>query len=195
MSAARPVRKRPAAARGSKAKAVAKTRKTSGKTTSKPGRAPARTATARSKAVPQPRLQLAISDRYRPRSEPRLLRAAVATTLAFAGRPDKAVSLLLTDDAGIAQLHADYLGDPTPTDVMSFDVDDTAEIVVSVQTARRVAAERGHRARAELALYVVHGLLHTLGYDDLAARDRARMRRAERAVLQQLGLVVHAVDA
>jgi probable rRNA maturation factor len=188
MTAARPVRNRPAAARGSAAKAV-------GKSAGRSSRAPARAVGARSKAAPQPRLQLAISDRYRPRSEPRLLRAAVAATLAFGSRSDKAVSLLLTDDAGIARLHAEYLGDPTPTDVMSFDVDDTAEIVVSVQTARRVAAERGHRARAELVLYVVHGLLHTLGYDDRTARDRARMRSAERAVLQQLGLVVHAVDA
>lgn len=151
-------------------------------------------AKAAAKPVRAP-LQLAIRDDGRPRSDRALLRRVVATTLAFAGRSDKPVSLLLTDDAGIARLHGEYLGDPTPTDVMSFDVDGEAEIVVSVQTARRVARHRGHTARAELALYVVHGLLHTLGYDDLAARDRARMRVAERAVLQQLRLVVHAVEA
>jgi probable rRNA maturation factor len=156
---------------------------------------PARPVRAKAVAKPVSSPQLAIRDEVRPRSDRALLRRAVAATLAFAGQPDKPVSLLLTDDAGIARLHAEYLDDPTPTDVMSFDVDGEAEIVVSVQTASRVARQRGHTARAELALYVVHGLLHTLGYDDIAARDRARMRAAERAVLQRLRLVVHAVDA
>ncbi len=141
------------------------------------------------------KLRLSVRDEAKPRSDRALLRRVVAATLAFGGRPDKAVSLLLTDDRGIARLHAEFLDDPTPTDVISFDVDDEAEIVVSVETAVRVARQRGHAARAELALYVVHGLLHTLGFDDIAPRARARMRVAEQAVLQQLGLVVHAVDA
>jgi probable rRNA maturation factor len=92
-------------------------------------------------------------------------------------------------------LHGEHLGDPTPTDVMSFLVDDAAEIVVSVQTAARVAKRLGHAVRAEIALYVVHGLLHTLGFDDVRVRDRQRMRVAEREVLATLGLEVHAVDA
>jgi probable rRNA maturation factor len=149
---------------------------------------------ARSKSLPKTGLQLDVDDRGRPRTSPALLRRVVAATLAFGHRPDKPVSLRLTDDAGIAALHGEFLGDPTPTDVMSFDVDDTAEIVVSVETARRVAAKKAHAAHAEIALYVVHGLLHTLGYDDHRARDRARMRIAERTLLQQLGLVVTAVD-
>ena len=134
-------------------------------------------------------------DRGRPRTPRPFLARVVRATLAFAERPDLAVSLLLTDDREIARLHAEHLGDPTPTDVMSFLVDDAAEIVVSVQMARRVAREHGHEPRAEVALYVVHGLLHTLGFDDVRARDRKRMRAAEREVLAMLGLEVHAVDA
>jgi probable rRNA maturation factor len=141
-------------------------------------------------------LQLAVTDRGRPRTPPAFVRRVVRTVLAFGGRPELAVSLLLTDDREIAALHARHLGDPTPTDVMSFDDDgEGAELVVSVETARRIARERGHAVRAEIALYVVHGLLHVLGHDDTNARARARMRRAERECLRALGLVVADVDA
>lgn len=140
-------------------------------------------------------LQLQVLDRGRPRTPRRLLRAAVRATLEFAGRPDLPVSLLLTDDAGIAELHGRFLGDPSPTDVMSFGFDDGAEVVVSVATAARVARASGHAIAAEVVLYVVHGLLHVLGYDDQAPRARARMRAAERAILRRLGLVVAPVDA
>ena len=141
------------------------------------------------------RLRLDVLDRGRPRTDRTFVRDVVRATLHFGERPGMPVSLLLTDDAEIAALHAEHLDDPTPTDVMSFEVDGGAEIVVSVETARRVAKARGHRARAEIALYIVHGLLHTLGHDDVRARDRMRMRAAERVVLERLGLFVHAVDA
>lgn len=141
-----------------------------------------------------PRLQLEVADRGRPRTPRPFVAKVVRAVLEFAARPDLPVSLLLTDDAEIAALHARHLDDPTPTDVMSFDVDGAAEIVVSVTTARRVAKARGHAVRAEVALYIVHGLLHVLGHDDVAPRARARMRRAEREVMQRLGLVVAPVD-
>lgn len=150
---------------------------------------------ARPRARKVPPLQLDVLDRGRPRTDRAFVRAVVQATLQFGERPGMPVSLLLTDDAEIAALHAEHLDDPTPTDVMSFEVDGGAEIVVSVETARRVAKARGHRARAEIALYIVHGLLHTLGHDDVRARDRQRMRVAERVVLERLGLFVHAVDA
>ncbi len=133
-------------------------------------------------------------DRFRPRSDAAFVRRVAAAARRFGGRPDLPVSLLLTDDAEIAALHGEFLGDPTPTDVITFPLDDGVEIVVSVECARREARARGHAIRAELALYVVHGVLHVCGYDDIEARDRARMRAAERAVLDALGVVVGAVD-
>jgi probable rRNA maturation factor len=140
-------------------------------------------------------LQLEVVDRGRPRSSRAFVAGVVRATLAFADAGHKPVSLLLTGDAGIAALHEQHLGDPSPTDVMSFDVDGTAEIVVNVEMARRVAREHGHAVRAEVALYIVHGLLHTLGYDDTSKRVRTRMRAAERAVLHRLALRVADVDA
>lgn len=141
------------------------------------------------------RVRLAVQDRWRPRTDRAFLRRVVAATLAYVERPEMVVSLLLTDDAGIAALHERHLGDPTPTDVISFAIDGEAEIVVSGETARRMAHEHGHSPRAELALYVVHGILHTTGYDDVRARDRVRMRAAERSVMRRLRLRVRDVDA
>ncbi len=140
-------------------------------------------------------LRLEVLDRGRPRTPRAFLARVVRATLAFARAPGMPVSLLLTDDAGIAALHGRHLGDPSPTDVMCFCVDGGAELVVSVETARRVARRHGHTVRAEVALYVVHGLLHALGYDDTSKRARVRMRAAEREVLRRLALDVAAVDA
>ena len=152
--------------------------------------------------VPTPRrttrrgaLDLAVTDRWRPRSSLAFLRSVVRTTLQFVGRPTMPVSLLLTGDAEIAQLHARHLGESSPTDVISFELDGGAEIVISVETALQNARRHGHSLRAEIALYIVHGILHTTGFDDIRARDRARMRAAERTVMQRLRLHVHAVDA
>lgn len=142
-----------------------------------------------------PRLQLAVVDRGRPRTPRAFVARVVRATLAFARRPGLPVSLLLTDDVEMAALHGTWLDDATPTDVMSFAIDGEAELVVSVATARAVARRLGHAVRAEVALYIVHGLLHVLGYDDTTRPARTRMRAAERVVMQRLGLEVTPVDA
>jgi probable rRNA maturation factor len=138
---------------------------------------------------------LEVTDRGAPRTDRAFLRRVVREALAHVDRPQLPVSLLLTDDEEIARLHGRFLGDPTPTDVISFALDGAAELVVSVQTAKRTAARHGHTLRAEVALYVVHGILHVCGFDDVRARDRVAMREAERAVMRALGLRVRAVDA
>jgi len=142
--------------------------------------------------APTPALQ--ICDRCRPRTNRMLLARVVRAALQHAGRPALPVSLLLCGDAEIARIHADFLADPSPTDVLAFDLGDVAEVVVSVETARRCARAHGSEPGAEVALYVVHGLLHVCGHDDVAPRARARMRAAERAVMLRLGLRYRDVD-
>lgn len=162
-------------------------------TTSRPRRRKA--AAARPVRKRAPRHEVAITDAARSRIPRAFLSEVAAAALEVGGRPGLPVSLLLTDDAGISVVHAEHLDDPTATDVISFDLDDSADLVVSVETAARIAAREGHRMRDEVALYVIHGLLHVCGHDDHAARARARMRRAELEVLQRLGLRVAPVDA
>ena len=138
---------------------------------------------------------LEITDRFHPRTERALVERVVAAVRDYVERPDLEVSLLLTGDKEIGELHEQFMNDPSPTDVMSFEMDDGAELVVSVETAQRVANEAGHAVHAEVALYIVHGMLHTVGYDDIDDDDRRRMREAESAIMSRLQLKVRAVDA
>ena len=117
---------------------------------------------------------------------------AVEAALADGGRPGLELSVVLVDDARLAELHGRFLDDPTPTDVMAFDLGDedggpAGEVYVSVERARALAAERGVGLDRELALYLVHGALHLCGHDDHAEEERAAMRRAEARVLAGLG--------
>ena len=137
---------------------------------------------------------LEVVDRFRPRTERRFVTEVVAATLEFVGAPDLEVSLLLTDEREIAQIHHRHLGRRSGTDVLSFDLDGRAEVVVSVERARRQARRMGHTIRAEIALYITHGILHLCGHDDEAPRSRRRMRAAEEQILTSLGLRVTPVD-
>ena len=109
------------------------------------------------------------------------------------------VSVLLCDDRRIARLHDEWMGDPTPTDVITFDLSDPAEmpggdgvlrgdIVVSTETAVRMAKVVGSTPRLETAYYVIHGILHLTGHDDLSPGPRRAMRRRERTLMGALGL-------
>jgi len=104
------------------------------------------------------------------------------------------ISLAIVDNATIHEINRRHLGHDWPTDVITFPLsseeDETliGEIVVSAEMARDSAAEFGHDPWAELALYVVHGLLHLQGYDDLTEETVREMRRREGEVLALLGL-------
>ena len=117
--------------------------------------------------------------------------------------PRGELSLVFLTDAALAQLHAEFLADPTPTDVITFAGDpalNTAgEICVSVDAARRHVAALSPALSSqlstlsssatfstELTLYLVHGWLHLAGYDDLAPAKKRIMRRAEARALALL---------
>ncbi len=93
------------------------------------------------------------------------------------------LSLVFLNDADLAQLHADFLDDPTPTDVITFEgnpaLGTAGEICVSADTAAAYARAHGRDFSSELTLYLVHGWLHLAGYDDLQPAKKRVMRRAE----------------
>jgi probable rRNA maturation factor len=114
------------------------------------------------------------------------------------------VSIALVDDAALRRLNRRFLGHDVDTDVLSFLLECKApraaaargktgvrgrrkriegELVVSTQAALRRAAEFCLSPRAEVVLYVVHGLLHLVGYDDQSESEEQIMRAREQAVL------------
>jgi probable rRNA maturation factor len=104
-----------------------------------------------------------------------------------------AVTVAVVDDKTIKSLHKKFLGKSKITDVMSFDLSEPVEklkifdIIINIEQARRQAAARGHPTQAETALYLVHGLLHQLGFDDINADQARRMHRQEDEILKNAG--------
>lgn len=120
------------------------------------------------------------------------VRAIVARALEHGGRAGVDLDVVFVSDEELAALHAEWLDDSTPTDVITFDLGDegegpVGEVYVSVDCARRVAPTRPVSVERELALYVVHGVLHLCGHDDVDPEERRRMRAAEAFVLDVLG--------
>jgi probable rRNA maturation factor len=105
------------------------------------------------------------------------------------------VSIGVVDDAEMRLLNKRHLNREGNTDCLSFDLSGEADprepkvfdILVNGELAIREASRRGHAGEAEMALYVVHGLLHQLGFDDATARQAGRMHRMEDEILQDLG--------
>ncbi len=104
------------------------------------------------------------------------------------------VYIYLVDTLTICQLHKDYFEDPTPTDCISFpmDLDEGSEyavlgeVFVCPKTAIRYANEHQMDPYEETTLYIVHGLLHLMGYDDIQDHDRQEMRMAEKRHMDKL---------
>lgn len=114
------------------------------------------------------------------------------------GVPGASLGVRFASDRELRRVNRDYRGKDKPTDVLSFPGEDGSEtepdtgledadaaepyhlgdILISVPTARRQAAERGHSPERELKTLLLHGLLHCLGYDHEA--DRGQMERLER---------------
>jgi probable rRNA maturation factor len=122
--------------------------------------------------------------------DPDLLAALARRVLQAEGINKASISIALVDNATIRRINRDFLKHDWPTDVISFvlsDPDDpelAGELVISAEMAQAAAAELGAEARAELSLYLVHGLLHLCGYDDARDEDAQIMRAREKTLLE-----------
>ncbi len=106
----------------------------------------------------------------------------------FDGADGAAVEVVLMGADEHTELHARFLNDATPTDVMAFPYEEAdlfGEVLVNIDMARQQAAVRAFTVLEEAELYVVHGALHLLGFDDRDDASRSEMRAAEAAVLQR----------
>ncbi len=123
--------------------------------------------------------------------------ADAAAVLAAFDLLDAELSIMLCDDATIWPLNRDYRGKDRPTDVLAFAQREgtpvpgqehvLGDVVISVETAARQAAERGHTTAHELRVLLVHGICHLLGYDHEQDDEAEVMEAKEREILRVLG--------
>ena len=104
----------------------------------------------------------------------------------------------LCDDATVADLHQRYMGIEGPTNVLSFaqhegefgdvEPDVLGDVAISLETARRDAAEVGHSLDREVTFLLIHGVLHLLGYDHEGAHGHraAQMEAREDELFRML---------
>lgn len=121
--------------------------------------------------------------------------AAARTVLEGEGRREAEISLAVVDDETIWQLNRQYLQHDYATDVLSFVFDSdghsvSGEVIVSADTAATTCGQYGWSMLDELLLYVIHGMLHLVGYDDKDTASRSTMRQRERHYLKQCGVTV-----
>lgn len=113
------------------------------------------------------------------------------------------LSVLITDDETIGELNSRYRGVERPTDVLAFPMgeghrmstppEDMAnllmgDVVISIETAIRQAAENHQSIEDEIALLITHGILHLMGYDDETEKELTVMRRATDEILRTIDI-------
>jgi probable rRNA maturation factor len=121
-----------------------------------------------------------------------LLRAA-RRVLADSKFASATISLAIVDDTTIHTLNRQFLNHDWPTDVLSFVLDASGshlkgEVVLSADTAAAAASEVGWSPAEEQLLYVIHGVLHLIGFDDQTEADVRQMRASEQFYLRQFDL-------
>ena len=99
------------------------------------------------------------------------------------------ISIVFVDDERLSKMHGEYLDDPTPTDVITFDLGEDkieGEIYISIERANDQAKQFKCALSDELLRLIVHGLLHLKGYNDLAEEERREMKVVENRLVESL---------
>jgi len=104
------------------------------------------------------------------------------------------VEIHLVDQEKICILHKEFFQDPSPTDCISFPIDDPSEsrfcflgmVFICTDIAIEYAKEHDHDPEEEALLYLIHGLLHLIGYNDLTEEEQSIMRKKEKSCMDLL---------
>lgn len=124
------------------------------------------------------------------------IRKFTQDVLNLLGCGEKELSLVLVNDRQITEINRDYLGRDKPTNVISFAMTEgefgdlasglLGDVIISVETAFRHAAESGSRHLDEIQYLVIHGILHLIGYDHETGKDGMKMRKKEAEIFSAL---------
>jgi len=120
----------------------------------------------------------------------KMLGTIAEKTAQIEGYSQGEISFAFVDNKQIQELNRKYRQIDSPTDVLSFSMDDEiwGDIIISTERAKSQAEDYGHSIERELGYLVVHGILHLLGYDHKSPGEKIEMRRKEERVLSELKL-------
>lgn len=136
-----------------------------------------------------------------PVDEARLREAITAVLTRYNVDPETALSVVFTTDDEVWALNRQYRATDSPTDILSFPADKPpvdipgeppylGDLIIAFPYASAQAEREGHALDDSLALLVVHGTLHLLGYDHHDSESRAAMWSAQETILRELGIPV-----
>jgi len=134
---------------------------------------------------------IAITNRTDRKIDLRLLEKITAAALEELEIKEAELGVVLIDVGKSAYLNQKFLGHTGPTDVITFDYSEKpkqlhGEVFLCVRVAEKQAKEFGTSRQSEVVRYVVHGILHLLGRDDLSAGPRKKMKREEERLVREL---------
>ena len=90
------------------------------------------------------------------------------------------LEITLLDDDEMGRIHGEFLGDASPTDVITFD---HGELLIGVETALKQAEVFNSSPDREIALYGIHGMLHLAGFDDRSENEAKAMANRQMELL------------
>jgi probable rRNA maturation factor len=135
---------------------------------------------------------IAVSNRQRAKKiDVRLLEKIATAALEELELEAEEVSIVLVNAKEMASINEKFLNHEGPTDVITFDYQNTelriyGEIFVCLEEAKRQAKEFKTTWQAEVVRYVVHGILHLAGHDDLQPVARKKMKKEEGRLVREL---------
>lgn len=118
----------------------------------------------------------------------RLISKIVKEILLFLNVRCEEISIYFTTERVISELHDTFFQDPSPTDCISFPIDEQhlGEIFVCPSVAIEYAKKHNLNPLNETILYIIHGILHLIGYDDLDPLSKKKMRAMEKKCMNHL---------
>jgi probable rRNA maturation factor len=121
------------------------------------------------------------------------LELQTTAVLLFLGMEQSQLAVRVVNEASMSQLHQEHANISDTTDVLTFDNGSTgtsihADIAICSDVAFSVASDRNHTLNEELLLYVVHGVLHCMGFDDHQEDAHQKMHEEEDRILTAIGV-------
>ncbi len=128
------------------------------------------------------------------RVDVRLIKETAERVLKYEGIRRAELSIVIVSDPAIQQLNKKYLSKDSSTDVLAFDLKRpgssakhlSGDIVISADTARSLSKKLGVPYAQELCRYVVHGILHLTGYDDLSLKEKEKMWQRQEGLMDKM---------